>query len=94
MPRGAEYDDGVPHSDNAIEAGETKIHGANPDNAGLNRVNKVAELPDADFHTPGSVYGGLGSLGKPSSGSGKGGHEPHSLGEEKGTGAHKGTGFE
>ena len=31
MPRGAEYDDGIPHSDNAIEAGETKIHGTNPD---------------------------------------------------------------
>lgn len=28
MPRGAEYDDGVPHSDNAIPQGETKVHGA------------------------------------------------------------------
>ena len=28
MPRGAEYDDGVPHSDNAIKAGQTKVHGA------------------------------------------------------------------
>jgi hypothetical protein len=27
MPRGAEYDNGVPQSDNAIEAGETKVHG-------------------------------------------------------------------
>lgn len=29
MPRGAEYDNGIPQSDNAIEAGETKVHGTN-----------------------------------------------------------------
>jgi len=28
MPRGAEFDDGKPQSDNAIDAGETKVHGA------------------------------------------------------------------
>lgn len=28
MPRGAEYSDGTPASDNAIEAGENKIAGA------------------------------------------------------------------
>lgn len=27
MPRGADYDDGVPRSDNAIESGEDKAHG-------------------------------------------------------------------
>lgn len=27
MVRGAEYDNGVPQSDNAIEAGATKAHG-------------------------------------------------------------------
>lgn len=27
MVRGAEYDNGIPQSDNAIEAGETKAHG-------------------------------------------------------------------
>lgn len=27
MVRGAEFDNGVPQSDNAIEAGETKAHG-------------------------------------------------------------------
>jgi hypothetical protein len=30
MPRGAEYDNGIPQSDNAIEAGENKAHGTNP----------------------------------------------------------------
>lgn len=30
MPRGADYDNGIPQSDNAIEAGETKAHGTNP----------------------------------------------------------------
>ena len=28
MPRGADYDDGKPQSDNAINAGEDKVHGA------------------------------------------------------------------
>ena len=31
MPRGAEYDNGIPQSDNAIDAGQTKVHGTNPD---------------------------------------------------------------
>lgn len=31
MPRGAEYSDGHPASDNAIEAGENKIAGAPQD---------------------------------------------------------------
>lgn len=29
MVRGAQYDNGIPQSDNAIEAGETKAHGVN-----------------------------------------------------------------
>ena len=27
MPRGADFEDGVPHSDNAVEIGENKVHG-------------------------------------------------------------------
>lgn len=30
MPRGADYDNGIPQSDNAIEAGPDKVHGTNP----------------------------------------------------------------
>lgn len=30
MPRGAEYDNGVIQSDNAIETGPNKAHGTNP----------------------------------------------------------------
>ena len=29
MPRGADYDDKVPHSDNAVEAAKDLTHGAN-----------------------------------------------------------------
>lgn len=29
MVRGAQYDNGIPQSDNAIEVGETKAHGVN-----------------------------------------------------------------
>jgi hypothetical protein len=27
MPRGADFDDGKPQSDNAVDAGENKVHG-------------------------------------------------------------------
>jgi len=48
MPRGAEFDDGKPRSDNAIDAGETKVHGAGKttDEVELDRVKKTAPLPD------------------------------------------------
>merc|ERR1711939_220224 len=48
MPRGAEYDDGVPHSDNAIEAGEDKAHGTRgtTDEVEVERANKTASMPD------------------------------------------------
>ncbi|KAI2895507.1 hypothetical protein CBS63078_8524 [Aspergillus niger] len=88
MPRGAEYDDGVPHSDNAIEAGETKVHGTNPANDHLNRVQRTAPLPEA-AQSSGGEYSIGGSSGPNKSGSGKGGHEPKTLGEKKGLGAHK-----
>ncbi|KAE8379754.1 hypothetical protein BDV26DRAFT_291067 [Aspergillus bertholletiae] len=84
MPRGAEYDDGVPHSDNAVDAGQTKVHGAGNANAQMGRVYRTAELPEAikDLHGNATSFGG--SAGHSS---GKGGHEPKSLGEHKGMGA-------
>ncbi|EAL86054.1 conserved hypothetical protein [Aspergillus fumigatus A1163] len=96
MPRGAEYDNGIPQSDNAIEAGETKVHGTNSavcpanhlqhpkhDNDHLDRVNRTADLPDVPA---GGMHSGGGA---PGHSSGKGGHEPRTLGENKGLGAHK-----
>ncbi|PYH46276.1 uncharacterized protein BP01DRAFT_355915 [Aspergillus saccharolyticus JOP 1030-1] len=83
MPRGAEYDDGVPHSDNAIEAGQTKAHGTGSDNDTLNRAQRTAPLPEAAQSSGGtySIQGGAGHS------SGKGGHEPKTLGDKKGLGA-------
>ncbi|RAL16813.1 uncharacterized protein BO97DRAFT_420205 [Aspergillus homomorphus CBS 101889] len=85
MPRGAEYDDGVPHSDNAVEAGQTKVHGTNPDNDTLNRAQRTAPLPDASHGS--GLHSAQGSAGPTQSGSGKGDHDPKTLGEQKGTGA-------
>ncbi|PWY92158.1 hypothetical protein BO70DRAFT_282003 [Aspergillus heteromorphus CBS 117.55] len=86
MPRGAEYDNGVPQSDNAIDPGQTKVHGTNPENDHLNRVQRTAELPEA-AQSSGGTYSAQGSSGPTKSGSGKGGHEPKTLGEKKGLGA-------
>ncbi|EAW14855.1 uncharacterized protein ACLA_002660 [Aspergillus clavatus NRRL 1] len=83
MPRGAEYDNGVPQSDNAIDAGQNKVHGINPANDHLGRVDHTAPLPDV----PAGSQMSFGAA--PGHSSGKGGHEPHSLGEKKGLGAHK-----
>ncbi|KAL3450500.1 hypothetical protein BJX65DRAFT_305337 [Aspergillus insuetus] len=84
MPRGAEYAEDNQISDNPIEAGETKVHGTNPEHDHMNRVDRTAPLPeDMGNREP---YSGQGSL---SHGSGKGGHEPKTLGENKGLGAHK-----
>lgn len=104
MVRGAEYDNGVPQSDNAIEAGATKAHGTgatvrynkpnrqhnfkciNPiivQDAPIERVNKVAPMPE-ETGSSREVYSGMGGAG---SNSGKGGHEPKTLGENKGRGA-------
>ncbi|KAE8354205.1 hypothetical protein BDV28DRAFT_131423 [Aspergillus coremiiformis] len=82
MVRGAEYDDGVPHSDNAIEAGRTKAHGSS--NPEMGRVSRTAELPEAAKRTGGHAMSFGGSAGHSS---GKGGHEPKFLGENKGLGA-------
>ncbi|KAB8234817.1 hypothetical protein ETB97_009365 [Aspergillus alliaceus] len=86
MVRGAEYDDGVPHSDNAIEAGKTKVHGAGSSNPEMGRVYRTAELPEAAKQTGGNATSIGGSAGHSS---GKGGHDPKTWGENKGLGAHK-----
>jgi len=64
MPRGADYDDGVPRSDNAIEAGEDKIHGAGKttDEVEINRAKKTAPLPDLSEVSDRTASGG-GALG-------------------------------
>ncbi|KAJ5621028.1 hypothetical protein N7510_005012 [Penicillium lagena] len=86
MPRGAEFDNGVPQSDNAIEAGVTKAHGTDNKDAELNRVHKVAPMPE-ETGSNREVFPGQASAGPTKSGSGKGGHEPKTLGENKGVGA-------
>ncbi|KAJ5669874.1 hypothetical protein N7462_010944 [Penicillium macrosclerotiorum] len=83
MVRGADYDNGIPQSDNPIEAGTTKAHGTGPTDAPVNRANKVAPMPQ-ETGSQREVFSGMGSAG---SNSGKGGHEPKSLGENKGRGA-------
>ncbi|KAJ6007447.1 hypothetical protein N7540_011423 [Penicillium herquei] len=89
MVRGADYDNGVPQSDNPIEPGVTKIHGVGNDNAPLSHTQKVAPMPEVTGSQR-DVFGGLAHAGPNHSGSGKGGHEPKSLGEKKGLGAQPG----
>ncbi|KAF7136818.1 hypothetical protein CNMCM5793_006336 [Aspergillus hiratsukae] len=86
MPRGAQYDNGIPQSDNAIEAGETKVHGTGSGNDHLARADRTAPFPDIP---EGGMHSGGGA---PGHSSGKGGHDPRSLGEHKGLGAHKADG--
>ncbi|GAD92033.1 hypothetical protein NFIA_039580 [Paecilomyces variotii No. 5] len=90
MPRGADYDNGIPQSDNAIEQKPDAAHGTGSGNDYISRANKPAAFPDGDFED--GVHSGGGSRGVPPSGSGKGGHEPKTLGERKGLGAHKANG--
>lgn len=105
MVRGADYDNGIPQSDNAIENGPNKAHGVgatvccnfihhtswnqfltNSQDAPVNRASKVAPMP-AETGSDRDVFPGLSHAGPTNSGSGKGGHEPKSVGENKGTGA-------
>ncbi|KAL2001345.1 hypothetical protein VTN02DRAFT_1862 [Thermoascus thermophilus] len=96
MVRGAQYDNGIPQSDNAIEAGETKAHGVNEGvgSEPVDRSYKAAEPPE-DIADPNRKYwfSGQGSRGFPVSGSGKGHEGPRGLGEHKGLGAHKADGW-
>lgn len=52
----------------------------------VNRASKVAPMP-AETGSGRDVFPGLSHAGPTNPGSGKGGHEPKSLGENKGTGA-------
>ena len=52
--------------------------------APIDRINKVAPMPE-ETGSQREVYSGMGA---PGSSSGKGGHEPKTLGENKGRGAH------
>ena len=50
----------------------------------IRRAGKTAPLPEGLNEVHDGVHSGGGSRGIPASGSGKGGHEPKTLGEEKG----------
>ena len=124
MPRGAEFDDGVPQSDNPIEAGQTLAHGTGAEvrcshsfslttptlppvlhtsllskhslnhhsqnTSSVDRSHKAAPLPEgiSEMNDRDLSQGSQGIT--QGTGSGKGGHEPHSLGEGKGMGKHMG----
>lgn len=109
MPRGAEYDNGVPQSDNAVEAGHNIVHGdgkvtqANMRNSttvlpnieltrrlqptsesDVSRSHKTAPLPEGLKESHDETHSGGGSRGlQGHTGSGKGGHEPKSVGQHK-----------
>jgi len=85
MPRGADYDDGVPHSDNAIEAGEDKVHGAGKttDEAEIGHAKKTAPLPDLSEVNDGTHSG----AGAPGQQDGHGHDAPRTQGERKGMGS-------
>ncbi|KAI4137196.1 MAG: hypothetical protein L6R39_007422 [Caloplaca ligustica] len=84
MPRGAEYADGPPQSDNAIEAGENKIAGApqegqDSSTSAVDRSGKAAPLPPGIDEMKDEIKSGAGSQNLPGGGKdveGKGDVEP------------------
>ncbi|KAL4886006.1 hypothetical protein BJY04DRAFT_213546 [Aspergillus karnatakaensis] len=86
MPRGVEFAKDNQVSDNTFEAGTTQAIGTNPDVDHLNRASRTAPMPEVTGNS--EPYSGQGQYKNPE-GSGKGGHEPNTLGENKGLGAHK-----
>ncbi|KAL4781077.1 hypothetical protein BJX76DRAFT_24963 [Aspergillus varians] len=86
MPRGVEYSKDNQVSDNPIEAGHDQVHGTNPEHDHINRVDRTAPLPEVSGSS--EPYIGQGAYKNPN-GSGKGGHDPKTLGENKGLGAHQ-----
>ncbi|EEA24093.1 hypothetical protein TMatcc_007166 [Talaromyces marneffei ATCC 18224] len=70
MPRGAEFDNGVPQSYNAIETGPNKAHGTNL-GSDIDRSNKATAIPEVMGGN--NLASGGGSTGPRASGSGKGG---------------------
>ncbi|EHY54461.1 hypothetical protein ABEF95_001574 [Exophiala dermatitidis] len=86
MPRGAEYDNGVPQSDNAVEAGHNIVHGDGKptSESDVSRSHKTAPLPEGLKESHDETHSGGGSRGlQGHTGSGKGGHEPKSVGQHK-----------
>lgn len=85
MPRGAEFVDGPPASDNAVEAGENKIAGAPQDGqdnstASVDRSGKAAPLPSGMEEMKDSIKSGAGSQSLPGGGkdlNAKGDAEPN-----------------
>ncbi|KAL8676118.1 MAG: hypothetical protein Q9224_003950 [Gallowayella concinna] len=84
MPRGAEYSDGLPASDNAIEAGENKVAGAPKEgndtvSDSVDRSGKAAPMPEGVDEMNNSIKSGAGSQNLPGGGKGvdgKGDAEP------------------
>ncbi|KAL8734521.1 MAG: hypothetical protein Q9166_001421 [cf. Caloplaca sp. 2 TL-2023] len=73
MPRGAEYSDSHPTSDNAIEAGENKVAGAPKEgndtvSDSVDRSGKAAPLPEGLDEMKDSVKSGGGSQNLPGGG--------------------------
>ncbi|KAL8855208.1 MAG: hypothetical protein Q9221_000114 [Calogaya cf. arnoldii] len=75
MPRGAEYSDGHPASDNPIEAGENKVAGAPKEgndtvSDSVDRSGKAAPLPEGMDEMKDSSKSGAGSQNLPGGGKG------------------------
>ncbi|KAL8917700.1 MAG: hypothetical protein Q9172_005728 [Xanthocarpia lactea] len=73
MPRGAEYAEGHPASDNAIEAGENKLHGTPSEgddtvSDSVDRSGKAAPLPEGVDEMNDSIKSGGGSQNLPGGG--------------------------
>ncbi|KAJ5146455.1 uncharacterized protein N7515_001019 [Penicillium bovifimosum] len=62
MVRGAEYDNGVPQSDNPIDNGPNKAHGTGNEPADLTRSHKAAPMPE-ETGSGRDVYPGLPTSG-------------------------------
>ncbi|KAJ5563020.1 hypothetical protein N7535_002534 [Penicillium sp. DV-2018c] len=62
MVRGAEYDNGVPQSDNPIDNGPNKAHGTGNEPADLTRSHKTAPMPEQSGSGR-DVYPGLPTAG-------------------------------
>jgi hypothetical protein len=91
MPRGADYDDGVPHSDNSVPDTHNIAHGVGGTTADVDvsKAHKTAPLPEGlrTEVTDASTSGGSGKVPGNIVGSGKGGHDVH-----VGSGSGKGLG--
>ncbi|KAJ5181250.1 hypothetical protein N7491_000803 [Penicillium cf. griseofulvum] len=62
MVRGADYDNGVPQSDNPIENGPNKAHGTGNEPADLSRSHKAAAMPE-ETGSSRDVYPGVPTVG-------------------------------